>query len=75
MCSLYDDNQFEDFISNEFWNNKPNTLKLKTALVELNEMINSFTPIGTDKEIIDNPKWNMIVIKAKEVVDLWITSI
>jgi hypothetical protein len=66
---------FDDYDFNGFVNKTAREYGLSdTTILELNElriMLNNYQEKETDKEIINDPKWEKIVIQAKNVLKLW----
>jgi len=70
MCKLFDDNNFDIFIDESEKLGLP--YKLVNELKKLRELLNLYEEGNkTDKEIIEDPLWILIVIQAKIVLDNW----
>lgn len=68
MCSLFDDNAFDDFVST---NRKevPSNVMLELRL--LKDLLNSYNEKESDKDIINDEGWLKIVNQAKKVLKDW----
>lgn len=77
IASLYDDNQFENFINHDFWSDCSASLnELKSELQQLNVLLNSYNvPLEVIDEIFSDPSWLEIVNKSIRIKELWIINI
>ena len=72
MCRLFDDNDFDNFIDIES-KKSGMSYKLVNELKKLRELLNQYEEGDkTDKEIIEDPIWGLVVNQAKIVLDYWI---
>lgn len=70
MCRLFDDNNikyFIDTLANDAGLSKECIMGLRVLI----DMLNIYEEKSTEEEIINDPKWQQIVIQAKAVVELW----
>ena len=70
MCKLFDDNNFDIFIDES--EKLGLSYKLVNELKKLRELLNQYEEGDkTDKEIIEDPLWSLVVNQAKIVLDNW----
>ena len=70
MCRLFDDNDFDNFIDIES-DKLGVSYTLVTELKKLRELLNQYEEGDkTDKEIIEDPLWVLIVNQAKIVISV-----
>ena len=70
MCSLFDDNDFDNFIDES--EKLGLSYKLVNELNKLRELLNQYDEGDkTDEEIIEDPLWGLVVNQAKIVLDNW----
>ena len=70
MCKLFDDDNFDIFIAES--EKLELSSKLVNELKKLRELLNQYEEGDkTDKEIIEDPSWGLVVNQAKIVLNNW----
>lgn len=74
MCTLYDDNLFEGFVSSGASKMKFTT-EMILKLQKLNDLLNSYKKTGYnyqyDRDIVKDKNWLVIVENAKDIIAGW----
>lgn len=68
--SLFDGNAFEYFLEKEAISFGLDE-DLVFELISLKDMLNNYCEKSTNLEIINDPKWKVIVDKAAKIIKLW----
>ena len=73
MNSLYDDFNFEDFITHSIWVETDNT-ELHEELLGLDEMLRNYNAPCKIELIMSDSSWINITLQAKKIMDKWTLS-
>lgn len=66
---LYDSFCFEEFI--EEWDKEGRDKNISKELLEFKDMLDDYEKKESDKEILDDPIWKNIVLKAGNIIKIW----
>lgn len=70
--TLYDDSEFEEYISYLKKNGTNRSLYSKMVLFE-KKLSNYIKTDKTDIEVLNDSEWKELTLQAKEIIKLWIT--
>lgn len=71
MCTLFDDYAFDEFVDNEIKQIGIST-QFEKALIKLRDDLDRYDESNkTQRDIINDPQWEMIMMQAKLVIEFW----
>lgn len=67
-CTLYDDNNFDTFLTQPEWAQTGLSNAVRQEMVRLDQLFQAYQEPGSDAEILADPKWHEVAQQAQQVL-------